>query len=77
MRNWRATVIAAPPATVFTLVNSYKRFNEWSPWAEMDPNAAYTHSGPETGVGAKLTTGGTTSAGSDDLKLIITSATIV
>jgi effector-binding domain-containing protein len=50
----RSTMIAAPPATVFTLVNGYKRFNEWSPWAEMDPNAAYTYSGPATGVGAKL-----------------------
>jgi len=50
----RATVIAAPPATVFTVVNGFKRFNEWSPWAELDPNAAYTYSGPETGVGAKL-----------------------
>jgi effector-binding domain-containing protein len=50
----RATTIAAPPATVFTLVNGYKRFNEWSPWAEMDPNAEYAYSGPATGVGAKL-----------------------
>jgi effector-binding domain-containing protein len=50
----RATAIAAPPATVFTLVNGYKRFNEWSPWAELDPNAAYSYAGPETGVGATL-----------------------
>jgi len=50
----RSTVIAAPPATIFTLLNGYKRYNEWSPWAEMDPNAAYTYSGPATGRGAKL-----------------------
>jgi effector-binding domain-containing protein len=39
---------------VFTLVNSFKRFNEWSPWVEKDPRATYTYSGPQTGVGAKI-----------------------
>jgi hypothetical protein len=31
-----------------------KRFNEWSPWAEIDPNAKYAFEGPETGVGQKM-----------------------
>ncbi len=50
----RATTIDAPPATVFALVNGYRRFNEWSPWAALDPQAKYTISGPPTGVGAKM-----------------------
>ncbi len=33
----RSAVISAPQSTVFALVNGYARFNEWSPWAEMDP----------------------------------------
>ncbi len=48
----RATVIQAPAAKVFTYVNSLKAFNNWSPWADMDPNMQYTYSGPEEGVGA-------------------------
>ena len=51
----RSTVISAPQSTVFALVNGYTRFNDWSPWAEMDPEARYTREGPAQGVGAKQT----------------------
>ena len=51
----RSTVIAAPAATVFTLVNGFVRFNQWSPWADLDPATAYTYDGPTAGVGAKMT----------------------
>lgn len=50
----RATTIAAPPSAVFAVVNGFKRFNEWSPWYELDPAARYVYSGPEQGVGARL-----------------------
>lgn len=50
----RSTVIDAPICTVFTLVNGYGRFNEWSPWAKRDPNTKYTFEGPDFGVGAKM-----------------------
>jgi effector-binding domain-containing protein len=50
----RSTTIAAPPAAVFAVVNSFKRFNEWSPWYELDPAARYVYSGPQQGVGARL-----------------------
>jgi effector-binding domain-containing protein len=50
----RSASIAAPPAVVFDIVNSLKRFNEWSPWYEIDPAAKFTYSGPEQGVGARL-----------------------
>jgi len=49
----RSATIAAPPATVFAAVNSFKDFNSWSPWYEMDPKAEYKLEGPESGVGAK------------------------
>jgi len=48
-------VINAPPEKVFALVSGYKRFIEWSPWAELDPKAVYTFEGPDSGVGAKMT----------------------
>jgi uncharacterized protein YndB with AHSA1/START domain len=50
----RQTEIKAPPEKVFALVGGHKRFNEWSPWAELDPNTVYTYEGPESGVGAKM-----------------------
>ena len=50
----RSTVIAAPRATVFTIVNSFTHFNKWSPWAALDPTAKYTFEGPVAGVGARM-----------------------
>lgn len=49
----RQITIDAPRATVFALVDGFKRFNEWSPWAALDPNTKYGFEGPESGVGAK------------------------
>ena len=50
----REVVIEAPQSTVFALVNGYKRFNDWSPWARYDPNTEYTYLGPDQGVGARM-----------------------
>lgn len=50
----RVISIAAPPQSVFGVVNSLKRFNEWSPWFEIDPETRFTYSGADQGVGARL-----------------------
>ncbi len=50
----RSIVINAPQAELFEALNSFKRFNEFSPWAALDPNTQYTYEGPESGVGAKM-----------------------
>ncbi len=51
----RSITTSASPATVYGIVNGFKRFNEWSPWFELDPKATYTYAGPESGIGAKMT----------------------
>ena len=35
----RVTVIAAPAADVFARVNDLRQWDDWSPWAKLDPNA--------------------------------------
>lgn len=50
----RTVSIARPPGEVYALLNSWKRFNEWSPWYARDPKAAYTYEGPASGVGASM-----------------------
>ena len=50
----RHAVINAPPEKIFALVGNYKRFQEWSPWADIDPATVYKFEGPETGVGQKM-----------------------
>ncbi len=49
----RSVSLQAKPELVYAYLNGFKHFNEWSPWAGLDPNARYTVSGPETGVGAR------------------------
>jgi len=48
----RSLVIAAPAEKLFPWFDNHRRFNEWNPWARMDPEASYTYTGPESGVGA-------------------------
>ncbi|HEX6928630.1 MAG TPA: SRPBCC family protein [Gammaproteobacteria bacterium] len=50
----RSTRIDAPAATVFALVNGFTHFNAFSPWADLDPDTAYTYAGPRHGVGASM-----------------------
>lgn len=50
----RSIEIDAPPATVFALVNGFRHFNRFSPWADRDPEAEYLYAGPEAGVGASM-----------------------
>ena len=48
----REAVINAPQEEVFALISDFEAWNSWSPWAEKDPNAQYTHTG--AGVGQKM-----------------------
>ena len=50
----RSIGTTASPGTVYGIVNGFQRFNEWSPWAGLDPETRYTYSGPATGVGARM-----------------------
>jgi effector-binding domain-containing protein len=49
------TEIDAHPATVFALVNDFRRISLWLPWTDTDPNARIVYSGPARGVGATMT----------------------
>lgn len=50
----RSIVIDAPPARVFPHINGMRAFHEWSPWAAIDPQTTYEFSGPEQGVGSRM-----------------------
>jgi effector-binding domain-containing protein/uncharacterized protein YndB with AHSA1/START domain len=67
----RSTVIEAPRATVFAVLNGFRLFNRWSPWVEADPGARYTYEGPAFGVGSKMTwSGDPKTAGSGSQEII-------
>lgn len=48
----RTATIAAPPEVVFEQVNSFHNWQNWSPWAKLDPAAKNSFEGPESGAGA-------------------------
>jgi hypothetical protein len=48
----RSAIIAAPAAGVFPQVNDLHKFQDWSPWAKLDPDVKNTYDGPPAGTGA-------------------------
>lgn len=48
----RSETMAASPADVFAQVNDLHNFQEWSPWAKLDPKATHSFEGPSSGEGA-------------------------
>jgi polyisoprenoid-binding protein YceI/carbon monoxide dehydrogenase subunit G len=48
----RSITINAPPQTVYSLIDDFHKWGEWSPWEKLDPNMERTHSGAASGVGA-------------------------
>jgi hypothetical protein len=59
----RSAAIAAPPPMVFEQVNDLHRWEAWSPWAKLDPNAKWTYEGPPAGVGAAFAWSGNKNIG--------------
>ena len=50
----RSALINASPTAIFEHVNDLVKWQAWSPWAKMDPNAKTSFEGPTAGVGAKF-----------------------
>lgn len=59
----RSGKIAAPPEKVFVHVDELKKWDDWSPWAKLDPNAKNTFAGPAGGAGAAMTWSGNNKVG--------------
>lgn len=48
----RTAQISAPPAEIHAMINDFHRWDEWSPWAKLDPDMKTTYSGASQGTGA-------------------------
>ncbi len=48
----RTATINAPAEQVFGMVNDFHQWDQWSPWAHLDPNMKTEYAGPPAGVGA-------------------------
>ncbi len=66
----RSIVINARPATVFTVLNGFHQFAQWSPWAEYDPDMKLLFEGPAMGVGARYRWSGNEQVGSGSQEIL-------
>lgn len=66
----RSIVIEAPQANVFTVLNGFRQFNAWSPWADIDPNAKTLLEGPAAGVGSKMSWSGNAEVGEGSQEIL-------
>ncbi len=66
----RMATIAAPPAEVFARVNDLHKWQDWSPWARLDPNAKVVFEGPAAGEGAMFAWWGNSDVGEGRMTLV-------
>lgn len=66
----RSVTIDAPASEVFANVNDFRKWEAWSPWAKLDPNAKVAFEGPEAGQGAVMTWDGNDNVGAGKMTLI-------
>jgi uncharacterized protein YndB with AHSA1/START domain len=66
----RTAILAAPPALVFEQINSFEKWNDWSPWAKLDPHAKNTFAGPPAGTGASFAWAGNNQVGEGQMTII-------
>jgi hypothetical protein len=66
----RQATIKAPPATVFANVNEMKKWDAWSPWAKIDPNAKMSFVGPAAGKDATFKWSGNEKVGEGQMVIV-------
>ncbi|HYD15257.1 MAG TPA: SRPBCC family protein [Hyphomicrobium sp.] len=66
----RSTIVVAPAAATFAEVNDFHNWQEWSPWAKLDPNAKATFEGPASGEGAIFRWAGNETVGEGSMTLV-------
>jgi polyketide cyclase/dehydrase/lipid transport protein len=66
----RSATISAAPAAVFDEVNDLHKWQSWSPWAKLDPEAKVTYDGPESGQGASFHWAGNSQVGEGTMTLV-------
>lgn len=66
----RSVVIAASADRVFSLINNFRQWEHWSPWAKLDPQMTTSYSGPDEGVGCKYAWEGNKKVGRGSMEIV-------
>jgi hypothetical protein len=65
----RSIVVSVPPAAAFAQVNDFHKWEDWSPWAKLDPAMKETYDGAPSGVGASYSWSGNKNVGTGRMTL--------
>ena len=65
-----STTIAAPSNMVYNMVNDFKKWDDWSPWKDLDPNVVNTFSEKTEGAGASWSWKGNAEVGEGTQKIV-------
>jgi hypothetical protein len=66
----RTTSIAAPADVVFAQVNDLHKWDAWSPWAKLDPDAKVAFEGPDAGKEAAMSWSGNDKVGAGKMAIV-------
>jgi carbon monoxide dehydrogenase subunit G len=66
----RSIRIDVAPEVIFSNINDFKKWEEWSPWDKIDPALERRYSGAAKGVGAAYSWTGTKKVGSGRMEII-------
>lgn len=66
----RTATISAPASAVFSQVNELQKWDAWSPWAKLDPEAKNSFEGPASGTGAIMRWAGNNKVGQGSMTII-------
>lgn len=66
----RTAKIAATQAELFAQVNDFHKWENWSPWAKLDPAAKVTFEGPDSGQSAVMNWAGNDKVGEGKVTII-------
>jgi hypothetical protein len=72
----RSTTIAAAPDKISPLIADFHNWNEWSPWAKLDPNMHVRYSGPSAGQGAIYEWEGNNKVGKGRMEILAADPTL-
>lgn len=65
----RSAVLPGDIGRVHALLDDFHEWPGWSPWEELDPDMSRTHSGAESGVGARYAWSGNKRAGAGTMEI--------
>lgn len=65
----RSAIVDAPPERIYPEINDLHNWEEWSPWAKLDPTQKTTYGGSPLGAGASLEWSGNNKVGAGKMTI--------